>query len=110
MTLHLTDDGKLINSVYDLFEAHYPGQDIFIVQVARGKSDGYFKVSERERILFKPFTTPRSVRDILRTAAQYNVKQVLVHYLTPTKAALASKIAEKTGAELYWMFYGADLY
>lgn len=109
MILHLADDVHIINSAYTLFEKHYPNQNVFIVQVARNQPS-LNHVKQEKRIFFAPYTTTNGLRLIHQIAKQYEIKYVFVHYLSPTKAAIAIQLQKKLGARVGWFFFGADLY
>jgi dTDP-N-acetylfucosamine:lipid II N-acetylfucosaminyltransferase len=109
MFFHLTDDVGLVNGAYELFERYYPEQNIFIVQVSRNAQKST-QVLPRANVYFIPFTTKAGIRKIDSIAQQHSVKCVLVHYLTPSKAAVALRLTRIFKVKLYWIFFGADLY
>lgn len=109
MILHLTDDVHIINSAYTLFEKYYPNQNVFIVQVARNQPT-LNHVKQEKRIYFTPYTTTKGFKLIHQIAKQHEIKYVFVHYLSPTKAAIAIQLQRKLGARVGWFFFGADLY
>lgn len=110
MILHLTDDQKFINGAYSSFEEYYPGKNHFFVQVPR-KSDGKaVYVIPRDRLFFKSFTNKKDLTSIVEYAQKKHIKHVLIHYLSPTKAALANDLKKYLNIKTYWIFYGADLY
>ncbi len=106
MILHLLDDPKFVNGAYDLFEEYYTGLNHFFVQIERGQK----KKSTKERFFFKAFTT-RADRDFIKQYAVENkIQHIMVHNLSPAKAALVNDLNRYLHAKTYWIFYGSDLY
>lgn len=107
--LHLVIDEKFINASVELFDKFYPGNNLFVVDVK--ESDRKY-VNYRNNVLFLPF----SKFDWLKIVSKYIPSRfcrvnVIVHYLTRHSAYRALDL-EKSGLvhNLYWIFYGADLY
>lgn len=107
--LHLVIDEKFINASIEMFERFYPKNNLFVVDAK--EADRKF-VNNRDNVLFLPY----SKKDWLKTVSKYipynfHSVNVIVHYLTRHSAYQALEL-EKNGCvrNLYWIFYGADLY
>lgn len=110
MILHLIDDYKFASKAYDLFEEYYSGLNHFFIQVSRHQKITQDEKMDKERFFSIAFTNKQDINYIIQYAIKNKIKHILVHNLTPTKAALANLIKKKSGAKTYWIFYGSDLY
>lgn len=110
INIHLTLDEKFINSSVEVFEKYYPNQNFFIIDKQEGENRF---VAPRRNVYFWPFNSSHWL-DLLRNEVLFDSVQrinVLVHFLTVNSARRAlelKKINKKV--QLYWIFYGADLY
>lgn len=110
INIHLTLDEKFINSSVEVFEKYYPNQNFFIIDKQEGENRF---VAPRRNVYFWPFNSSHWL-DLLRNEVLFDSVQrinVLVHFLTENSARRAlelKKINKKV--QLYWIFYGADLY
>jgi dTDP-N-acetylfucosamine:lipid II N-acetylfucosaminyltransferase len=110
MILHLIDDPKFAADAYDYFEEYFPGLNHFFMQISRHEKMPDKKKIASDRFFNKAFTDRTDIHFIKQYALKNEIKHILVHNLTPTKAAVANQINKHTGAKTYWIFYGADLY
>lgn len=107
MILHIIDDEKFLQSAIDLFEAIYPGENVFLVGV---EGDGYNNNDELKSKSFVKFINintldyNKTFEDLLN-----NTTLVLFHNLYKTyKLKLLKKYDIKT--KIAWTFWGAELY
>ena len=108
-TIHLVRDEKFINSSFEIFERFYPNKNLFVVDT--NETDKKY-VNQRDNVIFLPF----SQLDWLKIIGKYLIDKtcnvnVIVHYLTENSAIRALELKKKGFVNnLYWIFYGADLY
>lgn len=108
MNLHLVNDEKFINTSYKTFENYYPDQNIFYVNLT---SDEFKYIKKNDRIHFSNFSDKeKTTFQINSLFEKYKFKRVLVHYLDKKKGNLAIQLKKKFNIEIYWIFYGSDLY
>ena len=107
--IHLVIDEKFINASVEILDKFYPGKNLFVVDAK--EADRKY-VNCKNNVLFLPF----SKFDWLKIVGKYIPNKfcrvnVIVHYLTKHSAYQALNL-KKNGLvhNLYWIFYGADLY
>lgn len=110
MILHLLDDSMFANGAYDFFEEYYQGLNHFFIQISRREKMLEGKKNQKARFFYKVFTRKEDINFIIKYARNNGIKHILVHNLSPTKAALGNWLKKQLGAKTYWIFYGADLY
>ena len=111
VNIHLVQDEKFVDNSINMFEKYYPNQNFFIVNKDEGKSRF---VTPRDNVLFLPFNHSDWLKRIQKKYL-LNVRtqtvNVLVHFLTRDAAYCALALKDSLlKVNLYWIFYGADLY
>lgn len=97
MIFHLVNDEKIINRTIDIFEAAFPGENLFIVF----KKDDFSYVRHGERnISYKDY---ESIKDL------FTPSSVIIHLMTNRKIKFINKYIPQNIA-IYWVMWGSDLY
>lgn len=98
MILHLVNDEKIINRTIDLFEASFPGDNLFVVFCKRAN----YKY-------IRPSVNVISAREFLVRQNDFCISSILIHLLNTHKIHFINKLALKK-VPVYWIIWGADLY
>lgn len=111
VNIHLVQDQKFVDNSINMFEKYYPNKNFFIVDKDEGESRF---VTPRDNVLFLPFNHSDCLK-IIQKKYLLNVRNqtvnVLVHFLTRDAACCALALKDSLlKVNLYWIFYGADLY
>lgn len=109
MNIHLVEDEKFINYSFETFENYYPDQNVFFVKVGRGFNGKLEYIEPNDRIIPTCMYEQAGIDRILEYCDMDDTN-IFVHYLEGVKASTALTLRDKTGATLYWISYGADLY
>lgn len=107
MYLHLCNDEKFIGGSYDTFERFYTSGNLFIINSLQGNLRF---VKSSDRIVWRRLSQNKVKHEIYTLAREMGVKSVFVHYLDYDKARIALHLKKALGVEIYWIFYGSDLY
>lgn len=110
MILHFVNDEKVINRTVEMFEAVYPGQNIFVVS---NKLRHPFKY-----VAGRPFVFSRSeffkndcFKDLFTGT---DGGKIIIHLLNKRKINLLEcmrlKHLKRSGVKIYWIIWGLDLY
>ena len=107
--IHLVRDEKFINSSVEIFDKFYPKKNLFIVDA--NEADRKY-VNHRYNVIFLPFSKLNWLEIIGKYLSDKTCSvNVIVHYLTKNSAFRALELKKRGFVNnLYWIFYGADLY
>jgi len=109
MNLHLLEDEKFSIGAVKQFEEYFPGKNIYIIN-AEAKAVKYAKLDGVDDVYYVKLFSYSSIKQINNIISGVSVNKLFVHYLTPIKASIATKITQNRAIKTYWIFFGADLY
>lgn len=98
MKLHLVNDEKIINRTIDMFEAVFPGENLFVVD---SKKPVFKWVRNNGPVI--------SMSEFRRTYGGARYEAVYIHYLNRRKMNMVNRL-DLSGSKVYWIIWGADLY
>lgn len=109
MNLHLLEDEKFSIGAVKQFEEYFPGRNIYIIN-AEAKAVKYAKLEGVDNVFYVKLFNSSSIQQINDIISKLDINKLFVHYLTPIKASIATKITQNRVIKTYWIFFGADLY
>lgn len=109
MNLHLLEDEKFSIGAVKQFEEYFPGKNIYIIN-ADANTVKYAKLDGVHTVFYVKLFRSSSIKHINGIISKLDVNKLFVHYLTPIKASIATKITQNRAIKTYWIFFGADLY
>ena len=108
INIHLVNDEKFIVEARRRFDNSTPVKNIFIVE-KKNENPDKFLVPE-ENTLFMNFSASSSFEALCNLCSSHSTVNLLVHLLSPQKAELVERLRTKIPIQVYWIFYGIDLY
>lgn len=111
MNIHLVNDEKFINSTIIEFEKHYPGENVFFVDISNKpncKKLKYVDNSNHNIVFVVDFSNRKSLHKI-ENFCNGDVN-VIAHSLCNLKANISQSLKKKYNITTYWICNGADLY
>ncbi|WP_289037857.1 TDP-N-acetylfucosamine:lipid II N-acetylfucosaminyltransferase [uncultured Zobellia sp.] len=107
MILHIIDDEKFLVSAISLFEAIYPGKNVFLVGKDKVGYNDYNVLKNLTKIIVKKINTLEYEDSYIQISKTVNF--ILFHNIYKTyKLELLRKYSTKVDAG--WTFWGAELY
>lgn len=107
MNLHLIHNDKFFSPAFNAFEKYYFNDNLYISLT----SIHHAKVNSIEHnILYVSLSTFKGVKLVKHFLRNKTVKNIFVHNADNLKINLGLDFKERYSANIYWIFFGADLY
>ena len=108
INIHLANDEKFILEAQQRFDDSTEVRNIFIVEKKNENSNKF--LSPGEDVMFMNLSKPSSFQEIYILCKSESRVNIFVHLLNPQKAELVVKLRTKIPIQVFWIFYGIDLY
>lgn len=110
MNLHLLRGYAFGASAITLFERYAPGDNWYVFTAPHFTGKDYDCLAAQPEHLPELLDSRTARRALLVRMRDRGVKKLFVHYLSEAKAGLAFWLKQRLDIQVYWIFFGADLY
>lgn len=107
MNLHLVDDEKFIDGAIDLFEKYAQNENVFLVNSTNNEFKYIKKVKEVRLLNFSSISIKKDIENIV---VDNKITKIYIHFIDIQKAAIVNFLLKKFKLQVYWIFFGGDLY